>query len=36
MSRYVIKIPQENENSTIWSRQLRVAAYCRISTPYDE
>lgn len=36
MSGYVIKIPQENENSTIWHRQLRVAAYCRISTLYDE
>lgn len=36
MSGYVIKIPQENENSTIGGQQLRVAAYCRISTPYDE
>ena len=36
MSGYVIKIPQEEENRTIWSRQLRVAAYCRVSTPYEE
>ena len=36
MSGYVIKIPQEKENRTIWSRQLRVAAYCRVSTPYEE
>ena len=36
MSGYVIEIPQEKENSTIWSQQLRVAAYCRISTPYEE
>ena len=35
MSGYVIEIPQEKENSTIWSRQLRVAAYCRVSTPYE-
>ena len=33
MSGYVIEIPQEKENRTIWSRQLRVAAYCRVSTP---
>ena len=36
MSGYGIEIPQEKENSTIWSRQLRVAAYCRVSTPYEE
>ena len=36
MSGYVIEIPQEEENSTIWSQQLRVAAYCRVSTPYEE
>lgn len=36
MSGYVIEIPQEKENSAIWSRQLRVAAYCRVSTPYEE
>lgn len=36
MSGYVIEIPQEKENSTIWSQQLRVAAYCRVSTPYEE
>ncbi len=36
MSGYVIKIPQEKENRTIWSRQLRVAAYCRVSTSYEE
>ena len=36
MSGYVIEIPQEQENSSIWSRQLRVAAYCRVSTSYEE
>ena len=36
MSGYVIEIPQEKENSTIWRQQLRVAAYCRVSTPYEE
>ena len=36
MSGYVLEIPQETENSTIWSRQLRVAAYCRVSTSYEE
>ena len=36
MSGYVIEIPQEKENGSIWSRQLRVAAYCRVSTPYEE
>ena len=36
MPGYVIEIPQEKENGSIWSRQLRVAAYCRVSTPYEE
>ena len=36
MSGYVIEIPQEKENSTIWSQQLRVAAYCRVINPYEE
>ena len=36
MSGYVIEIPQEKENGSIWSQQLRVAAYCRVSTPYEE
>ena len=36
MSGYVIEIPQEQENSSIWSRQLRVAAYCRVSASYEE
>lgn len=36
MSEYVIEVPQEKENCTIWTRQMRVTAYCRVSTPYDE
>ena len=36
MSGYVIEIPQEKENGSIWSQHLRVAAYCRVSTPYEE
>lgn len=33
MFEYVIEIPQTQVNEPIWSQQLRVAAYCRVSTP---
>ena len=36
MSGYVIEIPQENTNEDMLARQLRVAAYCRVSTTYEE
>ena len=36
MSGYVIEIPQENMDKNMLARQLRVAAYCRVSTTYEE
>lgn len=36
MSRKVIKIPQANQNASIETQQLRVAAYCRVSTRHEE
>lgn len=36
MSEYMIEISQEKEKDTIWSKQLRIAAYCRVSTAYNE
>lgn len=33
MFEYVIEIPQTQVNEPNWSQQLRVAAYCRVSTP---
>lgn len=36
MSGYMIEISQEKEKDTIWSKQLRIAAYCRVSTAYNE
>ena len=36
MSRKVIKIPQAKQNTPIETQQLRVAAYCRVSTRHEE
>lgn len=36
MSKYVIEIPQEKEELSIWEQRLRVAAYCRVSTKHEE
>lgn len=36
MSRKVIKIPQAKQNAPIGTQQLRVAAYCRVSTRHEE
>ena len=36
MSRKVIKIPQAKQNTLIETQQLRVAAYCRVSTRHKE
>lgn len=36
MSRKVIKIPQAKRNASIETQQLRVAAYCRVSTRHEE
>ena len=36
MSRKVIKIPQAKQNAPIETQQLRVAAYCRVSTRHEE
>ncbi len=36
MSKNIIEIPQSKEQKTIWHQQLRVAAYCRISTNHKE
>ena len=32
MSKYVVEIPGREEPGPIWEQQLRVAAYCRVST----
>lgn len=32
MSKNVLEIPQNEELKPIWRQQLRVAAYCRVST----
>ena len=36
MSRKVIKIPQAKQNAPIEIQQLRVTAYCRVSTRHEE
>ena len=36
MSRKVLKIPQAKQNAPIENQQLRVAAYCRVSTRHEE
>lgn len=36
MSKNVIEIPQSKEPKPIWCQQLRVAAYCRVSTRHKE
>lgn len=36
MSKNVLEIPQNEELKPIWRQQLRVAAYCRVSTIHDE
>lgn len=36
MSGYVIEILQENTDANMPARQLRVAAYCRVSTTHEE
>lgn len=36
MSKYVIEIPQEKEELSIWEQRIRVAAYCRVSTKHEE
>ena len=36
MSKYVVKIPGDEDPGPIWEQQLRVAAYCRVSTERDE
>ena len=36
MSGNVIEIPQNKKPESIWLQQLRVAAYCRVSTTYEE
>ena len=35
MHERIIKIPQVKQEE-IWKPQLKVAAYCRVSTPYEE
>ena len=32
----VIEIPQSKKLAPIWVQQLRVAAYCRVSTGHEE
>ena len=36
MPKNIIEIPQSKEPKPIWFQQLRVAAYCRISTNHEE
>ena len=36
MSGNVIEIPQSKNIAPIWDQQLRVAAYCRVSTGHEE
>lgn len=36
MSKNVIEIPQNKRLAPIWVQQLRVAAYCRVSTSHEE
>lgn len=36
MSGNVIEIPQSIKLAPIWVQQLRVAAYCRVSTGHEE
>ena len=36
MPKNIIEIPQSKEPKPIWFQQLRVAAYCRISTSHEE
>ena len=36
MLRKVIKIPETTWQRSVISKQLRVAAYCRVSTKYEE
>ena len=36
MSENVIEIPQSKSLLPIWGQQLRVAAYCRVSTSHEE
>ena len=36
MSKNVLEIPQNEELKPIWCQQLRVAAYCRVSTEHEE
>ena len=36
MSGNVIEIPQNKRLAPIWVQQLRVAAYCRVSTGHEE
>lgn len=36
MSGNVIEIPQNKKPESIWLQQLRVAAYCRVSTSHEE
>ena len=36
MSGSVIEIPQSKKLAPIWVQQLRVAAYCRVSTGHEE
>lgn len=36
MPKNVLEIPQNEELKPIWRQQLRVAAYCRVSTAHDE
>lgn len=36
MSKYVIEIPSTKVSQPIWMQQLRVAAYCRVSTAHEE
>ena len=36
MSKYVVKIPGDKDSGPIWEQQIRVAAYCRVSTEHEE
>ena len=36
MSKYVVEIPGDDDPGPIWEQQLRVAAYCRVSTAHEE
>jgi site-specific DNA recombinase len=36
MSGNVVEIPQSKNLAPIWVQQLRVAAYCRVSTDHEE